>query len=188
MLRTSPEIGNIATALSAFQSEVEDAQKTSQAHNYRYADLHTILTLIRPLMGKHGLSLTQFPIGDQINTGVCSRLMHTSGEWMELEYTMGVTEGRGMSTCQASGMTLSYARRYAATAILGIASKEEDEDGHVEEPEITPASDEEFALINDYIEAGQVSKRRLSWLKVKKNWNNLTSQQAQTILNEIRGL
>jgi hypothetical protein len=181
---TSPEIGNLATALSAFQAEVEDVQKDAQGHNYRYATLPAILQLIRPLMGKHGLSLTQFPIGDSLNCGVTTRLMHKSGEWMEESLLLGVTESRGMSSSQASGAVITYARKYAAAAILGIS--QEDSDGHVEEPVITPATDKQFALINEHLEAGDVSKRRHTWLQIEKNWVNLTYTQAETILQEIR--
>jgi len=183
-VNTSPELSNIATALNAFQSEVEDAHKASDGHNYRYADLPTILQLIRPLMGKHGLALVQFPVGDALNVGIVSRLIHVSGEWMEETMYMGITESRGMSSAQAAGAVITYCRRYAAAAILGISQV--DNDAHVEEPEIEPASEEQFAEINDFISEGKVPARRLKWLQVTKNWQNLTDKQATIILTEIK--
>jgi hypothetical protein len=185
MLKTSESIAEIANALSGFQSEVQDARKDAEGHHYRYATLPTVLQLIRPLMGKYGLSLVQFPIGDALNVGVVSRLMHVSGEWLEEEFVMGVTEARGMSMAQSAGSVLTYCRRYSAAAILGIS--QQDSDARVDEPEITPATEKQYEQINQHVAANRVSPRRLKWLQVEKNWNNLTTQQAATILSEIEG-
>jgi hypothetical protein len=183
-MKTSESVAEIASALSAFQSAVEDVQKDAEGHNYRYATLPAILQLIRPLMGAHGLSLTQFPIDNAGHVGVVSRLMHSSGEWMEDTFLLPVVESRGMSSSQAAGSVITYVRKYAAAAILGIS--QEDSDGEVEEPVIKPATEEQYTRINEHVKNGDVGKRRLSWLQIEKNWNSLTHVQAETILNEIQ--
>ena len=117
---------NLATALSALQGEIEDAKKESQAHAYKYADLPTVLQIARPLLCKHGLAVTQFPVNHGDRVGVKTRLMHTSGEFLEEEMTMPVHEGRGMSPAQAAGSVITYCRRYSLTAVLGISQEDDD--------------------------------------------------------------
>ena len=181
-MKTSDTITDIAQALCKFQSEVKDAYKGAQGHNYRYADLGTILQLVRPLMGKHGLSVVQMPTGDTLNMGVSTRLMHMSGEWLEDTLYMGVTASRGMSEAQAAGSVITYMRRYALAAALGITQT--DDDAAVKEPEIVPATETQLAQIQDYIDAGEISPRRASW--IKNHGDNMTEKQAATIIKETK--
>lgn len=183
-MKSSEAINELATALSEFQGEVTDAHKTSQGYNYRYADLGEVLGLIRPLMAKHGLSVTQFPLSDTINAGITSRLMHKSGQWLEQDLVMGVTASTGMSHAQSVGLVLSYCRRYALVAILGITQV--DPDAEVEEPEIVPASDDDKALLTEWMESGELPAKTSAWLKKKSNWNNMTHNQAQTIIYKLK--
>ena len=181
-MKTSDNIAELAQALCNLQGEVKDVHKGAKAHNYNYADLGAVLQLIRPLMSTHGLSLVQMPCGDGVQVGITSRLMHNSGEWVEDTLMMGITESRGMSMAQAAGSVLTYCRRYSAAAILGITQV--DQDAAVQEPVVVPASTDLIAVINDYIAAGQISKRRESW--IYNNINNMTHAQATTIINECK--
>ena len=179
-LKTSNEISNIAQALCEFQSDIKDAHKGSTGHNYRYADLGTILQLVRPVMAAHSLSVVQMPCGDAITAGVTTRLMHNSGEWLESTMHMGVTASRGMSEAQAAGSVITYMRRYSLAACLGITQT--DDDAAVKEPEIVPCSDDTYAAINTAIKAGELPKRTTSWLQAGNNWQNLTEKQGQNVL------
>ena len=181
-MNTSPNIADIAQALCKFQGLIKDAKKGKKAHQYMYADLGTILQLVRPVMAECGLSVVQLPCGDNILVGVTTRLMHNSGEWLEDTIYMGVSESRGMSASQSAGSAISYARRYALAAVLGITQV--DNDAYVKDVEITPATDQQFESINNLIKEGKVSTRRQAWLKAEKNWNNLTYAQAESLLKE----
>jgi hypothetical protein len=55
---------------------------------------------------------------------VITRLMHSSGEWLEQEYFIPL----GKMDAQAAGSAITYARRYALQAIAGIPA--EDDDGN----------------------------------------------------------
>jgi hypothetical protein len=182
-MKTSETIADLAQALCEFQSTVVDAHKGAQGHNYRYADLGTILQLVRPLMAAQGLSVVQMPCGDAITAGLTTRLMHTSGEWVEDTMHMGVTASRGMSEAQAAGSVITYMRRYSLAAVLGITQT--DDDAVVKEPEIVPATQEQFATINKLIEDKKMPVRTMSWLKAGKNWDNLTSKQAINIISQV---
>lgn len=120
----SPEIKNLATALNKFQAEVEPVKKgaSNPFFKSKYADLASIIEAIRKPLSDNGLSFAQFPAGDG---GLTSILMHTSGEWIEETYIMKPVDAKP----QTAGSAITYMRRYALGAMLGIAT-EEDDDGN----------------------------------------------------------
>ena len=139
-MKTSDTVGAIAKALSAFQSEVGNASKSKENPFFhsKYADLGEVLNTVRPLLGKNGLSLAQFPSFEGSDQGgivmVTSLLGHESGEWFSCETTAPVFPTTGKSgktelvSAQTVGSAITYCRRYAAAAILGIG--QEDDDGN----------------------------------------------------------
>ena len=191
-MKTSESIENIAKALCKFQTEIKDAHKDSQAHKYRYADLGTILVLVRPVMASNSLSAVQMTCNDGDRVGVTTRLMHNSGEWVESSLFMGVSASAGMSLAQSAGSVITYCRRYSLAAALGITQT--DDDAVVEqpvrkkpepkkpEPKVVPATEKQFADINAFVKDKQIPARTLEWLKVEKNWEGLTSKQANDVI------
>lgn len=189
-MKTSESVAKIAEALCNFQTEVQDAPKDSQAHKYKYADLGTILELVRPVMAKYKLSAVQMPCNDGDQVGVTTRLMHNSGEWLESTLFMGVSASAGMSLAQSAGSVITYARRYSLAAVLGITQT--DDDAVVEAPkkkhapkpkaETKGATEKQFAEINAFVKKKQIPERTLEWLKDTKNWEGLTSKQADNII------
>jgi hypothetical protein len=137
----SPTINEIAKALSGFQGEVENAAKsaTNPFFKSKYADLGTILNVARPLLGKYGLALAQFPSYEGDHTGgkvlVESLLSHTSGQWFSCVTSAPVFPTTGHSgktepvSAQTIGSAATYCRRYAAAAILGIGQEDDDGEG-----------------------------------------------------------
>jgi len=125
----SEQLDQLATALSAFQGEVTDARKDVSGYNYKYADLSQVLDIARPLMAKHGLSLAQFPgsAGDKVT--IESYLLHKSGQFISGTIEMPVTLNKGMTHAQCVGSVITYARRYATGAILGITQTDNDAAG-----------------------------------------------------------
>ena len=193
-MNTSESIKNIATALCKFQTQIKDAPKESQAHKYKYADLGTILELVRPVMADNELSAVQMPCNDGDHVGVTTRLMHTSGEWLESTLFMGVSASSGMSLAQSAGSVITYARRYSLAAVLGITQTDDDA-VHVppKKPakKKTTASRETLATEKqkDLIQkADKIPPRRLSWLEAGDNFNKMTEAQAKVIISEIEEL
>jgi len=124
----SESIVNLAKAMAAFQGEVKNPANTANNPFYKskYAPLNEILNDVRPLLSKHGLSVIQSPGGNGKDISISTILMHTSGEWMELE-PLTLTAER--ITPQGAGSAITYGRRYVISALLGIAS-EDDDDGN----------------------------------------------------------
>ena len=124
----SEQINELAKALSAFQSEMGPIgkNKSNPFFKSKYADLADILSATKELRGKHGLSLTQIPLTNEEGLpGVSTTLMHSSGQYIAGEHYLKPVklDPQGVGSC------LTYARRYAAAAILGIAA-DDDDDGN----------------------------------------------------------
>ena len=127
-MQRSESIKNIAKALAQFQAEVRNPANTESNPFYRskYAPLSDILNLTRPILSRHGLSVLQSPSGDGQNVTVTTLITHESGEWIESE---PLTLKADKATAQGAGSAITYARRYALSAMLGISS-EDDDDGN----------------------------------------------------------
>lgn len=138
MLTTSETINELATALSAFQGEVQNATKNSKNpfFNSTYADLGEVLNVARPLLGKHGLALVQSPnfsgTKEEGMVTVVSLLTHSSGQWIRdvLDTPVFCTTGKSgkveLVSAQTVGSAITYCRRYAAAALLGISQQDDD--------------------------------------------------------------
>lgn len=123
-MKTSDSIKSIAAALVAFHKEVGKISKdsTNPFFKSKYASLSNILDGINEPLHNNGLAIVQFP---EDETGLTTRLVHTSGEWMESTYQMKSTK----DTPQDRGSAMTYQRRYAVGAILSL-NIDEDDDGN----------------------------------------------------------
>ena len=120
----SDNINELATALCKMQGQLEDTCKSTQAYNYKYSDLSSILTYIRPIMAENGLSLSQLVNGEGSGQiGVETILMHNSGQWLSSNSFMTV---QGSNLAQEAGKVITYLRRYSLSAIIGLTQKDED--------------------------------------------------------------
>ncbi len=126
-MQTSEHINELAAALSKAQAEIENPTKnTTNSHfKSRYADLAGGLTTIRPTLAKHGLSVTQLTSADGDMVTLHTRLMHSSGQWLEATYPVC-----RLGKHQEMGSALTYARRYALFAAIGVAGEDDDDDGN----------------------------------------------------------
>lgn len=109
-----------------------DATRENDYYHSKYAPLDTIWESVRPVLAKHGLCVIQEPLPSTLEVGVQLRttLAHTSGEWRSSIIIMPIDlgkEGKGKKA-PAFGSAQSYARRYALTAVLGVATSAEDDD------------------------------------------------------------
>jgi hypothetical protein len=127
MIETSQSIAKLAEALAAAQGEIEGARKGSVNPHFksRYADLDSTWNACRQQLSKHGLSVVQFPYDSNGKIGVVTRLMHSSGEWMQC--CIGVKMSQETNP-QNAGSILTYLRRYSLQGAVGISP--EDDDGN----------------------------------------------------------
>lgn len=127
---TSSDIGELAKALAAAQGEMTAASKdaTNPHFKSRYATLASVWDAIRGPLSRNGLSVSQVLETPETGPGVIVRtlLIHASGQSIASRYVMPIAE---KLTPQAMGSAITYARRYALSAIVGIAP-DDDDDGN----------------------------------------------------------
>jgi hypothetical protein len=116
----------LASALAAFQAELPRLGKGNTAdagtYKYKYADLADVSLAVLPLLGKHGLSFSAKPTLDAAGKFVLEyALRHSSGEFDGGSYPLPT--GRP----QEVGSAITYARRYALSAMTGIAPDGDDD-------------------------------------------------------------
>lgn len=124
-MEKSETITNIAKALVAFHKEVPAIKKMADNPFFRskYADLSDILETVEPILCKAGLTFAQFPSGQN---ELITILMHESGEFIQASYTMVPAK----NDPQGLGSAITYQKRYALAAVLGLKLAEEDDDGN----------------------------------------------------------
>ena len=133
-MQKSESIKELASALTKAQAEMPAIKFDSKNPFLKndYASLGAIIAGARPVIAKHGLSVSQLTFGEDGVAGVETVLMHTSGEWISSSISMPVGEEKGKSSAQVAGSIVTYLRRYSLASILGIYS---DEDGDGNAPE-----------------------------------------------------
>jgi hypothetical protein len=136
MHRSSENIGTIAAALAKAQGELTNPEKSltaivqspfprESARTFRYASLASGLDIVRKCLGQHEIATIQTTAIDQ-GTGqiqLTTLLAHASGEWISSDWPVcAISE---TVAPQRMGAALSYARRYALFALVGIAGEDD---------------------------------------------------------------
>lgn len=137
-MQKSEQINELAAAFVKAQAHVEGAKKDSVNPFYKskYADLSSVWDAVRTALQDNDLAVSQMP--DESTTGqpaLCTMLIHKSGQWISSVYPLAVAK----PDAQSFGSAISYARRYALAALLGVLS--EDDDGeHASKPPKPPTT------------------------------------------------
>ncbi len=117
--------GALASALAKAQMEfppvLRGKEVEARAYKFKYAPLDAVLAAVRGPLAKNGLAISQLLDGDDLVT----MLLHEGGARLYGRAPLPYKDG---DTIQALGSAITYMRRYALQAILGIAA-EEDDDG-----------------------------------------------------------
>ena len=123
-MKTSDSIKQIAGAMLIFHDEVNNIPKSAQNPFFKskYVPLDKILTAIAEPLKTARLSFMQFPKGENELETI---IMHESGEWMSECFYMKPVK----ADPQSYGSVITYQRRYALSAILGL-NTDEDDDGN----------------------------------------------------------
>lgn len=147
-MKKSDSIAELAKSLCKAQSEMGGAAKDAANPFFksRYADLSSVMRVIKEPFANNGLSFVQFPLCDGQSAGVETILMHESGEWLQSEYLMPLVK----RDPQGSGSAITYAKRYALQAMCGIPS--EDDDGNL----ASTVSKNQVAFVVDEVAQGWI--------------------------------
>jgi hypothetical protein len=132
-MRLSQEIKNISLALCEAQKEIKNVNQTAENPFFKsnYAPLDEILSYLRPIYNKHGITIIQDISSTDNTITISTMLLHTTGEWIQQD---GLIIPLEKHTAQSAGSAVTYGRRYTLNAIAGLASKDEDDDANATKP------------------------------------------------------
>jgi hypothetical protein len=187
-MRTSENINEIAKALSKFQADVKNPSNSAVNPQFKskYAPLDVVINTVKPVLADNGLSFIQSTgsFGEAII--VTTLLMHESGQWIEsdpLTLPAYQTKGGGVKefNAQGAGSSLTYARRYSLSAILGLSSEDDDDGNHASGQGGYKEANKPSGN-NGMSEADKEKKRQeaLAKAEAKKNQGKQESTQGQT--------
>lgn len=130
----SKSIASLAKSLAAFQAEVKQPLKDANNpfFNSKYVPLESVVEAITAVAPKHGLSFTQWATTDiSGRVLVHTMMLHESGENIVFDPIAMTPESNkaGIVTPQSIGSAITYAKRYALSAVFGITS-DQDDDGN----------------------------------------------------------
>jgi len=187
-MKHSESVKDIATALAKAQGELFNPNKDKAGYNYKYADLGQILDIVRPILSKYGLSVTQFLSTFENSVIIETMLLHDSGEWLANELKLPYMEGKGMNAAQSIGSVSTYGRRYSLAAIVGIAQEDDDGAGNKapqqpqqpQQPQKKEVQPPKQPSLNEYLKSHGVSKVG----NFTKRFGIANKDQAQELLKD----
>tara|TARA_R110000868_G_C10874553_1_gene762496 strand:- start:534 stop:1163 length:630 start_codon:yes stop_codon:yes gene_type:complete len=126
-MNTSLEINEIAKAMAAAQGAIKNPakDKNNPHFNKPYADIASGLDVIRPALSANGIAFFQATDFADDYVILTTRLVHTSGQWIEGTYPVGK-----FGPHQQMAASLTYSKRQALFAIVGVHGEDEDQDGN----------------------------------------------------------
>lgn len=126
-MKTSEQVGKLNAAMAKMQAALDVAKKDA-ANPYfksKYCDLTGVWDVLRKPLTDNGLSVVQCP--DEVD-GKLMLVTRISCEDQWLESCMPVTIPDSKKTDpQAVGSAITYARRYAISAICGVVADIDDD-------------------------------------------------------------
>jgi ERF superfamily len=157
MRQSSDSIGTLAAALAKAQAQLVNPEKTMVAtirpdgrgaaeQTFRYAPLSSGLDIVRKSLGQHEIAMVQATAIDHAagTVNVTTTLAHSSGEWISSGWPVCSLDD--MASPKRMGAALTYARRYALFALVGIAGEDDLDAPDLNTPEPVGPTDEKPPL------------------------------------------
>lgn len=147
--RTSEKTEKVDSALLKVQMELQPVTKNKENPYFKskYADFSSMIEQVRPLLNKHGISLSQWPVHSSTddNVHLVTRLA-CEGEWILCECSSPALK----RDPQAVGSVISYLKRYSLEAAVGVATEDDDANRasspthQLATPQIPQSTDQDF--------------------------------------------
>lgn len=124
-MTASTELNELGKALAAAQAEMKNAKlnRVNPHFKSKYADLAEIRDTVTPALSKNGIAVVQGTDATDNGLVVFTRLIHSSGQWIESRFPIPYDKPQTM------GSGITYGRRYTLSAVCNIAA-DEDDDGN----------------------------------------------------------
>lgn len=128
-MNQSEKLTTLFSDLAKAQAEFPTLPKDKNGYNYKYTDLDTVISTLRPILAKHNIGFMQTltTTGNGMSA-MTTRLFNAAGEWLEDTTPLpGISLAKG-NAAQNLGAAITYMKRYTLCAMLGV-SCDEDPDG-----------------------------------------------------------
>lgn len=132
-MKSSESIGALAKALCVVQQQVKHPIKNAVNPHLKnkFADLTCVIEANRESLAANGLVVAQSVGQDDGRVCVTTRVMHgESGEWIEDTCSTEIETQKGCNRYQSMGSAITYLRRYSLSAMLGVASDDDNDGGN----------------------------------------------------------
>jgi hypothetical protein len=182
----SESVKELNTALAKAQGELFAAKKDSINPHFKskYADLASVWEACREALSSNGLSVTQMPAEFQNNImTLVTRISHSSGEWLEQTMTCPV----GKPDPQGIGSCLTYMRRYALAAVVGVYQDDDDANSASYAPKERPATltDDELNKIKVLAVATHSETAKIAQFYGKKELHEIERLHFNKIVEQL---
>jgi cobalamin biosynthesis Mg chelatase CobN len=128
MVNKSESIQDLSKALCSANKGVKNPQKNATNPHFKknYATLDSVIESYKNSYLENGITVLENPVTKDDLVGVEVTFLHESGQFITHDPFMLPP---GKNTAQGYGSSITYARRYALSAVLNIAA-EDDDDGN----------------------------------------------------------
>jgi len=179
---------NIYMSLCKMQFALPTIEKKRNGYNFKYADLSDIWEAIRKPLRDNGFSLIQLVQSEEGKNYIITKLFHMSGEVIESKTLIEFTAKK----FQDVGTALTYYRRYALSAMLGIVSDEDVDDSKSKKDDIykdvsqQTISKQQIIAIENLINGHQ--DIRIEMIKHYKSLDKILADNYENVINIINKL
>ncbi len=158
----SDEIKELVSALSKAQGAMRPAvfNRINPHFKNRYADFTSCMDCCRDPLSNNGLSIMQYCETVNEKLMLVTMLAHTSGQWMKSYFPLNPMK----MDSQSIGSAMTYGKRYSLSAMLGIVSDDEDDDGEASHGRGQPAQQAYPKPINGQVQPKPQAKINASQL------------------------
>lgn len=169
-------IDKLAEALAKAQREIQNAAK-DKANPYfksKYADLASVWEACREPLTKNGLAVIQKARATEGGIEVETMLVHSSGQFVTETLSLPVVK----ADAQGIGSAITYARRYALSAMVGVAP--EDDDGNAAADSVKNVFAQSMQVLEKAAKHGSDD--------LKRAWESITKEGREACKNELARL
>jgi len=164
-------------------TEIKDGPLKGKMH----ANLHDVVVATAAPLAKFGLTTAWKLTKDEpANMEVTCVLKHSAGHSETVSMSAAPDTGPGRNAIQARGSAKSYLERYTLMAILGLAAKEQDDDGVSAGVDAERITEEQEIILRDLIESTESDQGKyMEYLKIDK-LSSLRASSYQVALNILK--
>lgn len=130
-MKQSESVKTLLETFTKVQAELQTLPKDKNGYGYKYTDLDTVISYIRPIFAQNKLGFMQtLTTLENGKSAITTRLFNAAGEWLEDTTPLPEVSMAKTNAAQNLGAAITYMKRYTLCAMLGISS-DEDVDGNV---------------------------------------------------------